>query len=156
MDKKYYIIIIVLVILAFGVIMFFNSATHAKVGNSQVSIPKGYNVTNTTKYSTVLKSNDSTIHIYEYAGNKTIDDMFNDYKKEHGAENVKESSKDMGNNITLRSLTLINSTTNKTIHTNYYYEKDNKIYHIFIKGKRGKNVLESLVNSTQKQIIPLI
>lgn len=157
MDKKYIAIIIVLIIIVAGIgVVAYNSTNNAKVGSSQVAIPNGYYVTNTTNHTAVLKSDTTTIIVDEKIENDTIDQIFDSYKKEHEEFTVKESSEDLGNNITLRSITLRNSTDNKFIHTNYYYQKDNKVYHIFMKGKKDKTALEKIVNTTQKQTIPII
>lgn len=155
MDKKNIAIILIFIIIAacIGFVALY-STFNAKVGSSQVNIPNGYKVNNTTKYSTILKSKNTTINIEEKHDNKTIDKIFTEYKKKHENLTVKESSKKIGN-TTLRSITLINSTDNKTIHTNYYYEKNNKIYHIFMKGKQDNKALEQIVKTTDKQTIPL-
>lgn len=155
MDKKNIaiILILILIIACIGFVAF-NSTRNAKVGSSQVNIPNGFKVVNTTKYAAVLKSKETTITINERKDNKTIDEIFDEYKKEHTNFTVNESSKNIGN-TTLRSITLINSTNNDTIHTNYYYQKGNKIYHIFMEGKTNNKVLEQIVKTTKKQTIPL-
>jgi len=150
MDKKNIaiILILILIIACIGFVAF-NSTRNAKVGSSQVNIPNGYKINNTTKYSTILKSKNTTININEKHDNKTIDKIFEDYKKKHENLTVNESSKKIGN-TNLRSITLINSSDNKIIHINYYYEKNNKIYHIIMKGKPDNKALEQIVKTTNK------
>ncbi len=155
MDKKNIAIVIILIIIVACIgFVAFNSTHNAKVGSSQVSIPNGFKVSSTSNHTAVLKSKQTTIIVNEREDNKTIDEIFDEYKKEHANYTVKESSKKIGN-TTLRSITLINSTDNQTIHTNYYYQKDNKVYHIFMEGKPNNKAVEQIIKTTQKQTIPL-
>ena len=101
---------------------------------------------------TTIKSNETTYVIREDLVHKNIDDIFKEYKIKHANDTIKEYSEDIGNNITLKGVILINSTNNKTIHSNYYFMKYGYIYHIYENGTGNVQIVKEIANSLEKNI----
>ena len=155
MDKKLIgvLVIVALILCGVGAYTFMNMNT-ANFGKSTVTIPDGFKVkqtndTNSSANSTVLSDGKTTYYINENY-NKSIDDIFNDYKNKHSEDTVVEKQTNVGN-ITVESITLKHD--NKTVHTNYYYQKEGKIYHIYNTGKNNKTAFNKIVTSTKKSVI---
>lgn len=156
MNKKlvYPIIIILIIIMGIYAILAFNSTYNAKVGSSSVSIPDGYQVTNTTDTSATLKDNKTTFKVSSLDKSQTIDQIIEQYKETHQNQTIKDYNKTIGD-VNLIGVLLQNS-KNKTSEYNYYYEKNYKIYHIYEKGKHNQTALEMMVNTTTVNPIPFV
>lgn len=152
MDKKLIgvLIIVIAVLLGIGAYAYMNMNT-ASFGKSTVTIPDGYKVTKTDNNSITFTNNKTTYYIND-ENNRTIDSIFNKYKKDHKNDTVVENSNNV-NNVNVRSITL--QKDGKTIHTNYYFNKDNTTYHVFVKGKNDPKIFNKIVESTGRNNKPI-
>ena len=155
MDKKLIgvLVIVIVVLLGIGAYTYMNM-NKASFGKSTVTIPDGFskkatNDTNNSVNTTVLTDGKTTYYINENY-NKSIDDIFNDYKNKYSNDTVVEKQLTVGN-TSIQSITL--KQNNKTVHTNYYYQKDGIIYHIYSTGKNNKTAFSKIVSSTNKSLI---
>lgn len=152
MDKKLIgvLIVVVIVIACAGAYTYYNM-NNLKFGSSTVKAPSGF--TQKAEKNTngiVLTDKNTTIYINENH-NKSIDEIITNYKNKYHEDTVVEKARNVGN-ISVQAITL--KQANKTVHTNYYYQKDGMIYHVFMTGKNNQTALNSIVNSTSKSALP--
>jgi len=153
MNRKNVIISIILILALIGIVFTLNdSSTYSKLGSSQIKIPEGYKVINKSNHTIRISSNNTTIIIDEK--NETIEKIFNKIKKNNSEYNVNITELHLNNNVTLKNITVIETEVNKNIPINYYYEKNNKTYQIFIKGNVSKDLIEEIINNTEEKTIP--
>ena len=149
------IITVILILALIGIVYTLNyTSTYSKLGSSQIKIPEGYKVINNSNHTIRISSNNSTIIIDEKKENETIEKIFKKIKNNNSEYNVNISELHLNNNITLKNITVIENEENKSIPTNYYYEKNNKTYQIFLKGNVSKELIEEIINNTEEKSIP--
>ncbi|MBQ6099365.1 MAG: hypothetical protein IJL02_05825 [Methanobrevibacter sp.] len=130
--------------LDFSKVLNFNSTVAiGNNGTSKVSIPNGFKVTKSSENSVTVTDGKNNYTIAEV--NDTMDSVFKDYYQKHKNHKVTEKSFDAGN-VTVKALVL--EVDGKYIHTNYFYEKNGKLYQIYPQGDDSKNLLKGFVSST--------
>lgn len=152
MDKKLIgvLVIVIVVLLGIGAYTYMNM-NKASFGKSTVTIPDGFSVKKSNNTNgTVLGNNNTTYYINENH-NKSIDDVFKDYKSKYSNDTVVEKQTNIGN-ITVRTITLKHD--DKVLNTNHYYQKDGIIYHVYVTGKNNQTAFNKIVSSTTKSMIP--
>lgn len=151
MDKKLIgvLVIVALVLAGLGAYTYINMNT-ASFGKSTVAIPNGFSVKESNNTNGIVLGNKNTTQYINENNNKSIDDVFNDYKNKYKNDEVIQKQFNVGN-ASVDSITL--KQDNKTVHTNYYYQKNGIIYHVFVTGKKNETAFGTIVNSTKKSII---
>ncbi|SEK66630.1 hypothetical protein SAMN05216439_1281 [Methanobrevibacter gottschalkii] len=148
--KKYISIsIIVIIIIAFGLLIFGGNTQIGSESMSKIIIPNGFNIYKTTN-DTLIISNKSSNYTITEIGNKTIKSVFDEYNLKHENHTVSMSSTTVGDT----KLFGLNLKINETfIHTNYFYEKNGITYQIYPDGDYDFDTIKQLVSSTNKKFI---
>ena len=154
MDRKLVgilVVILLIIMLIYGVLAY-NSTYNAKIGSSSVSIPEGFQ----SEYDgngTKIYNNESEYVLHELDRINTLDSLIEQYHLE--GENYTIDSK-------IYPLGLVNLTSvtvkqnDKAVDTFYYYEKNEKVYKIDVKGNYNKTAIQTLVNTTTINPVPFI
>ena len=147
--KKLLIGISVFIIALFvlGVIICGVNVGIGTESGSTIAVPDGFNSTNIGKNTIVIYNNESNYTVWEIT-NRSMESIFEEYKQEYANDTVSINSMDVdGVNVSGLDLTI----KGEYIHTNYYYEKNGILYHIFPDGKYDSETLKDLVKSTDKK-----
>lgn len=130
MDKKWIVIICVIILLVAGIVMYFNFSNHetkVKIGDNTFQIPEGYQISNSDKGNTVnLTNGTNNIYIQKYDDKKVkkhIDSYVNQSEKNN--RSVKISNFTVGKTLVYKS----NVNTSGTVH--YWFVKNNNAYTIY-------------------------
>lgn len=155
MDKRIVGILVVIFLIVFGIyaVLAYNSTYNARVGSSSsVSIPDGFKseyVDNGTKIS----NNETTYTLYELDKENTLDSMMEKYDLKGANYTIDSKTYPLGL-VNLTSVTVKHN--EKTEDTFYYYEKNEKVYKMDVKGKYNKTAMQTLVNTTTINPVPFI
>jgi hypothetical protein len=137
--------------LIYGVLAY-NSTYNAKIGSSSVSIPEGFQ----SEYDgngTKIYNNESEYVLHELDRINTLDSLIEQYHLE-GENYTIDSKKYPLGLVNLTSVTV--KQNDKTVDTFYYYEKNEKVYKIDVKGNYNKTAIQTLVNTTTINPVPFI
>ena len=144
MNKTYLIAILAVVIVLVGLFLFFyNLQNTASLGDANIKVPEGFNVLNSSKDSLKIGNNNTTYTVS--VTNESISSITDKYNKKHENNTVHDNDLKVGN-ITVKNLTL--EKDGEIVHSNYYYNANNKTYHIFPKGKWDEKSFVTIINST--------
>ncbi|MEE1117983.1 hypothetical protein, partial [Methanosphaera sp.] len=131
MNKTYLVAILAVVIVLLGLFLLGNNLQNtASLGDANIKVPEGFKVVNSTKDSLKIGNAKTNFTIEET--NESISSITDKYNKKHENKTGIDNDLTVGN-ITVKHLTLVND--DKVVHSNYYYNANNKTYHIFPKGK---------------------
>ena len=130
MDKKWFALICIIILLVVGLIVytsFMNQETEVKVGDATFKIPDGYHLGNSDeKNVTNLTNGTKNICIKEY-DDKNIKKHINSYINQSEKDNktVKIS------NFTVGKTLVYKTNLNKSAIVHYWFVKNNKTYNIY-------------------------
>lgn len=146
MNKTYLIAILAVVIVLVGLFLLGNNLQNtASLGDANIKVPEGFNVLNSSKDSLKIGNNNTTYTVS--VTNESISSITDKYNKKHENNTVHDNDLKVGN-ITVKNLTL--EKDGEIVHSNYYYNANNKTYHIFPKGKWDEKSFVTIINSTFK------
>lgn len=144
MNKTYLIAILAVVIVLVGLFLLGNNLQNtASLGDANIKVPEGFNIINSTKNSLKIGNNNTNYSIT--VSNESISSITDKYNKKHENDTVIDKDLKVGN-ITVKNLTL--EKDGEIVHSNYYYNANNKTYHIFPKGKWDEKSFATIINST--------
>ncbi|MDO5825213.1 MAG: hypothetical protein Q4Q22_02440 [Methanosphaera sp.] len=154
MDKKLVGIIMVILIILFGIyaILAYNSTYNAKIGSSSVSIPDGFQAEYTDN-GTKISNNQTEYLLYELDKQNTLDSLIEQYHLEGENYTIDSKTNQLGI-VNLTSVTV--KQDGNIVDTFYYYEKNEKVYKMDVKGKYNKTAMQTLVNTTTINPVPFI
>ena len=146
MNKTYLIAILAVVIVLVGLFLLGNNLQNtASLGDANIKVPEGFKVVNSTKDSLKIGNAKTNFTIEET--NESISSITDKYNKKHENNTVIDNDLKVGN-ITVKNLTLVKD--DKVVHSNYYYNANNKTYHIYPQGKWDEKSFVTIINSTSK------
>ncbi|MBE6486021.1 MAG: hypothetical protein E7Z85_04170 [Methanosphaera stadtmanae] len=147
MERKYILgmILIVILILA-GIFAYFS--LNGTFSSPTITTPENYTVTNQGNNKISITNGETNYTVQEMVGEKSIDSCFNDCFNKHNDSSRVVNDTMKIDDIPVKTLTYKNN-NNKTVHTYYFYQKGEKIYQLFAKGKYDKDTVELLINSTK-------
>ena len=145
MSKKYIYLIIILCLIAIaGVVAYtFATSNYLTVGSSHVKVPNGYAILKDSEHGGILVNGGSKITIY-HTDNDT-DKSIKEYTQRYKKNELSIKEENVGN-AKVTKIILKDPKTNKTKITHFFFDKDNKPYHIFIRGKYNDDVVKSIIN----------
>lgn len=144
MNKTYLIAILAVVIVLVGLFLLGNNLQNtASLGDANIKVPEGFKIINSTKNSLKIGNNNTNYSIT--VSNESISSITDKYNKKHENDTVIDKDLKVGN-ITVKNLTL--EKDGEIVHSNYYYNANNKTYHIFPKGKWDEKSFATIINST--------
>lgn len=147
MERKYIIGIIILVILILAGIFAYYSL-NGTFSSPTITLPEGYAVTNEGNNKISITNNETNYTLEEMVGETSIKSCLDEcIAKYDDKTRVVDDSKIISD-IPVESITYKNN-HNKTVHTYYFYEKNDKLYQLFSKGKYDKDAVELIISSTQ-------
>lgn len=139
------IIIIIIIFIVLGAVLITNMNTHIGThSKSTIKVPESFTINKTAEHSIVLSNEKSNFTIREVT-NGSMKSIIDDYKKKYENDTVEVSSFNV-DGIEVKGLNL--KINNHSVHTNYYYEKNGIIYHIYPDGDYDMNILDELIKST--------
>ena len=150
MDKKWILIICIIILVVIGFITYYNSTNHetkVKLGDITFQVPDGYTIGNSGKDEIInLTNGTNEIYIQKYDG-KNVKKYVDKYidKVEKSNKSVKISNFTVGKTLVYKS-NLDNSTTN--VH--FWFVKNNNTYTIYSWDKNPKidSIVTKLIEST--------
>lgn len=134
MNKKWIVIVCIIILLAAGLFAFYSSTNQqkeVKIGEATFQLPNGYHVVDSDdKNVTNLTNGTNNIYIKEY-NTKNIKKLVNSYVNQSESNNktVKISNFTVGKTLVYKS----NLKNSGTVH--YWFVKNNKTYTIYAWNK---------------------
>ena len=151
MNKKVIYSIIALIIIAILIFVgygYLNSNSHnLTFGNhSAVSVLKGFEHQTNNEGRIIFKNKDTTINVMELNPNENLDVWFDKFIQRWGEEyKIENSSFVYKDNITVRNTTSFKD--DKFYSAHYLFKKNNKTFHIYLKGNQNETAIMSLIDS---------
>ncbi|AWX32330.1 hypothetical protein [Methanosphaera sp. BMS] len=154
MDRKIVGIVVVILLVMFTIyaVLAYNSTYNAKIGASSVSIPDGFTSEHRDN-GTVISNNETEYTLYELDKQSTLDSLIEQYHLAGGNYTIDSKTYPLGT-VNLTSVTV--KQNDNSVDTFYYYEKNEKVYKMDVKGKYNKTAMQTLVNTTTINPVPFI
>lgn len=130
MNKKWIVIICIIILLVVGFIAFSNFTNHeteVKIGDATFKIPDGYHISKSENNKTInLTNGKNDIYIYKY-NDKNVKKHVNSYinKTEQNNKTVKISNFTVGKTLVYKT----NINRSNTVH--FWFVKNNATYEIY-------------------------
>ncbi|MBE6487599.1 MAG: hypothetical protein E7Z86_02690 [Methanosphaera stadtmanae] len=139
------IIIIILVIVSYGYLNS-NSGNLTFGNHSQVSAINGFKHQTNNEGRIIFKNNVTIINVDELNPNENLDEWLDKFIKRWGEEyKIENSSFVYKDNFTVRNTTSFKD--DKFYSAHYLFKKNNKTFHIYLKGNQNETAVMSLIDS---------
>ena len=146
MDKKIILVIIAILVVVVGGFLAYSSLSgENSFGTSKVSTPAGFEVTNHNDSEITFSNNKTKLSIKEFDNGTVNKHMKEQCKRYQDTDIVTNKSFKLAQ-VPGKSV-ILKDENNNTIHTYYFFEKNNKTYRLFSKGDYNKTALEEIIGS---------
>ena len=149
MNKKIIAIIIVILLVIVGVFAYtqLNTDNTVKVGkNSKISIPEGFKLDKVKGAKTYLKNDVTTLSIKEVENPEPLNTLLQAYNTSYSEKyTVETGEKTVGDTPVVWGC---QKDGDKLIAYDYWYEKNEKTYHITLIKENNETAIDSIINST--------
>ena len=132
MERKYFLGIIILVILVLGGIFTYYSL-NGTFSSPTITIPDDFTVTDQGNNKITITNNKTNYTVQEMVGENSIESCINQCIAKYNDTNKVVNDSTKISDIPVEIITYKNN-QNKTVHSYYFYEKNDKIYQLFSKG----------------------
>lgn len=146
MNKKYLILIVLLIVVFGGIFAYFN-LSDGSFSNSKMTVPDGFEVTRQNDSEIVFTNGETNYSIIELPASNDMTYYIKECVSKYDENDTVVNKTFTFNDIPTEAVILKND-NNKTVHAYYFFEKNNKKYQLFSKGEYNKEAIESIVNST--------
>lgn len=134
------ILVIIIAILALG--YYFTNATGNQVN---FDVPSGFNISDTSNDTILLTDGTTRIKVNEVNYSESLDDLVNKFYDNYSDLNITNSSKELSDNLTVKSVRMVNFTD---VQNHYWYNLNGKTYHIYMNGD-NQDAVETIIKSTK-------
>ncbi|RAP47422.1 MAG: hypothetical protein BZ135_02265 [Methanosphaera sp. rholeuAM6] len=146
MDKKIILVIIALLVVVVGGFLAYSSLSgEISFGTSKVTAPAGFEVTNHNETEVTFSNDKTKLSIKEFDNGTVNKHVKDQYKRYQDTDIV------LNKTFTIAQVPgkaiILKDENNDTIHTYYFFEKNNKTYRLFSKGTYNKTALEEVISS---------
>lgn len=143
MNRKWYVLIIVICLLIFGVGYFIYSQNNISIGDVTYQIPEGYNVQETSTVYNLANGNNS-ISLVKKTKNHDVQNVIKEYVKTKSKKNITITI----TSFDVNGVTIYKSNSDKEpLIAHYWYTNDGVVYEL---------ITENLNSNTDDLVINLI